>query len=52
MRLGDDDLSDFAGLSKLARLTLQETDVTPAGVAALQAKLPNCKIVWDGVAAP
>ena len=52
MRLGDDDLSNFAGLSKLAQLTLQETDVTPAGVAALQAKLPQCKIVWEGVAAP
>ena len=52
MRLGDDDLSDLAGLSKLARLTLQETDVTPAGVAALQARLPNCKIAWDGVVAP
>jgi eukaryotic-like serine/threonine-protein kinase len=52
MRIGDDDLSCFADLSKLARLTLQETDVTPAGVAAFQAKLPNCKIEWEGIAAP
>jgi hypothetical protein len=52
MRIGDQDVTDFANLSKLARLTLQETDVTPAGVAALQAKLPKCKIVWEGVAAP
>ena len=52
MRIGDDDLANFVDLSKLTRLTLQETDVTPAGVAAFQAKLPNCKVDWEGIAAP
>ena len=52
MRLGDDELMRFVGLSKLTQLTLQDTDVTLAGVEELKTRLPNCKIDWDGVAAP
>jgi hypothetical protein len=34
-------------LSQPAKARVRGTKVTPAGVAALQKALPNCKIEWD-----
>jgi hypothetical protein len=46
------DLSPLAGMSTLGNLALKNTNVTAAGVAALQEALPNCKIEWDEPARP
>ena len=41
------DLTPLHDNQNLKALWLDSTQVTAAGVAALQAKLPNCKIHWD-----
>ncbi len=41
------DLSPLEGCKSLTSLSINATKVTPAGVAALQKALPNCKIEWD-----
>ena len=41
------DLSPLADCKSLGILGVTSTKVTPAGVAALQKALPNCKILWD-----
>jgi serine/threonine protein kinase len=41
------DLSALYGCQTLSYIYLKSTKVTPAGVAALQKALPNCKIEWD-----
>jgi formylglycine-generating enzyme required for sulfatase activity/serine/threonine protein kinase len=41
------DLSSLEDCKKLTSLSVIQTKVTPASVAALQAKLPNCRIEWD-----
>jgi len=41
------DLSPLEECKNLVRLTVTDTKVTPATVAALQKALPNCKIDWD-----
>jgi serine/threonine protein kinase/Leucine-rich repeat (LRR) protein len=41
------DVSLLANFNSLAKLTLGNTKVTAASVAALQQALPNCKIEWD-----
>lgn len=46
--LDDRALEPFRNLSNLATLEINGTQVTAAGVAALQKSLPNCKIQWDG----
>ncbi len=43
----DADLEHLAALTNLRNLSLRQTKVTAAGVAALQKALPNCKIDWD-----
>ncbi len=42
------DLSPLEGCKSLGTLHIKHTQVTAAGVAALQKALPNCKIEWDG----
>jgi Leucine-rich repeat (LRR) protein len=44
------DLSPLMSCASLSTLKVANTKVTPASVAALQAKLPNCNIEWDGPA--
>ena len=44
------DLSSLQNCTSLRSIYLHNTKVTPAGVAALQNALPNCKIDWDGAA--
>ncbi len=46
--LSDAGLAHLHGLSNLQFLSVKETAVTEAGVQELQAKLPACKISWDG----
>ncbi len=46
------DLSPLTRLTTLGSLMVQRTKVTPAGIAALQTALPNCKIEWDDPAKP
>ncbi len=46
------DLSPLADCMELTNLSVQQTAVTAAGVAALQKALPNCRIVWDEPAKP
>ena len=46
------DLSPLTKLPKLDKVNVRGTKVTPAGVAALQKALPNCKIEWDDPAKP
>ncbi len=46
------DLSPLEGCTSLTSLSVIATKVTPAGVAALQKALPNCKIEWDDPAKP
>ncbi len=41
------DLSLLASMPTLGNLDVRRTKVTPAGIAALQKALPNCKIRWD-----
>ena len=41
------DLSPLQDCRSLENLNVKNTKITPAGVAALQKTLPNCKIVWD-----
>ena len=41
------DLSPLEECKNLKTLNLKNTKVTPAGVAALQKALPNCKIEWS-----
>ncbi|HEX3654902.1 MAG TPA: SUMF1/EgtB/PvdO family nonheme iron enzyme [Pirellulales bacterium] len=41
------DLSPLQDCKSLTFLAIERTKVTPAGVAALQKALPNCKIEWD-----
>jgi Ran GTPase-activating protein (RanGAP) involved in mRNA processing and transport len=43
----DKGLENLKTLQNLTDLNLQDTKVTTAGVAALQAALPNCKVVWQ-----
>ena len=42
----------LAECKQLKTLTAKKTQVTAAGVAALQKALPDCKIEWDGAAKP
>ncbi len=44
----DAGLAHLTGLNKLTELRVTGTKVTEAGVKQLAAKLPRCKIVWDG----
>jgi serine/threonine protein kinase/Leucine-rich repeat (LRR) protein len=44
------DLLPLHECKQLTRLSVSETKVTPAAVAALQKALPDCKIDWDGPA--
>ncbi len=44
----DAGLEHLAGLGALRHLLLYKTDVTDAGVKKLAAKLPNCKVEWNG----
>lgn len=44
----DAGLAHLSGLDKLKDLRVSGTKVTEAGVKQLAAKLPRCKIVWDG----
>jgi WD40 repeat protein/tRNA A-37 threonylcarbamoyl transferase component Bud32 len=46
--LTDAALEHLAPLQDLEKLDLRETAVTAEGVKALQAKLPDCEIKWDG----
>ncbi len=46
------DLSALTMCTTLTSVTLYRSSVTPAGVAALQKALPNCKIEWDDAAKP
>ena len=46
------DLTPLEQCRSLTSLKLTDTKVTPAGVAALQKALPNCKIDWDGATKP
>jgi hypothetical protein len=46
------DLAPLHDCGKLDTLTVTNTRVTPATVAALQKALPNCKIEWDDPAKP
>jgi formylglycine-generating enzyme required for sulfatase activity len=48
----DAGLTPLAGLKFLQGLRLSGTRVTPAGVAALQAALPNCRIVLQPATGP
>lgn len=41
------DISILESISTLKTVGLKETSVSAASVAALQAKLPNCKIEWN-----
>jgi Leucine-rich repeat (LRR) protein len=41
------DLSPLTECKELKKLTVPKTQVTAAGVAALQKALPDCKIDWD-----
>jgi Leucine-rich repeat (LRR) protein len=49
---GVSDLSPLQQCKGLAYLVIKTAKVTPAGVAALQKALPNCKIEWDDPAKP
>jgi serine/threonine protein kinase len=42
------DLLPLEGCAQLSELLIRNTQVTAAGVAALQKVLPNCKIDWNG----
>jgi hypothetical protein len=44
----DAGLKELAGLAQLRHLNLRGTEATLAGVAALQKKLPGCKILTGG----
>jgi serine/threonine protein kinase len=46
------DLGPLADCKSLKFLSVTKTKVTPAGVAALQKALPDCKIEWDDPAKP
>jgi hypothetical protein len=46
-KVSDQGLEHLRGLSDLIELHLIKTEVTAAGVAKLQAALPNCKIAVD-----
>ncbi len=46
------DLSPLQDCKSLTKLSVTNTKVTPATVAALQKALPNCKIEWDDPAKP
>lgn len=48
-RISDEGLKHLESLAALTDLRLKGVKrITPAGVAALQKALPNCKILWDG----
>lgn len=47
-RITDAGLVHLASIKSLQKLGLQGTDVTKAGLAQLEAELPNCYIHWDG----
>jgi formylglycine-generating enzyme required for sulfatase activity/serine/threonine protein kinase len=49
-RTSDDGLVHLHRLDQLSKLKLRSTKITSAGIAALQKKLPNCKIEWDDTA--
>ena len=42
----DAGLAHLKGLTKLKRISLEETQVTDAGVKALQKALPDCEVVF------
>ncbi len=42
------DIAKLGNFTKLSWLDVKQMKLNPADVAALQAKLPNCKIEWDG----
>ncbi|MBN8624805.1 MAG: SUMF1/EgtB/PvdO family nonheme iron enzyme [Planctomycetes bacterium] len=46
------DIEVLQNHSSLKNLLIRRTKVTPAGVAALQKALPNCKIEWDDPTKP
>lgn len=46
------DLTPLYGCTALTSLRASQTKVTAAEIAALQAKLPNCKVEWDDPAKP
>ncbi len=46
--VSDAGLDQLRDLRTLEKLNLHQTNVTAAGVAALQKALPNCKIEWVG----
>jgi Leucine-rich repeat (LRR) protein len=46
------DLSPLQDCKSLEHLIVNNTKVTPTGVAALQKAVPNCKIYWDDSANP
>ncbi len=46
------DLSPLQDCKSLSSLSVKNTKVTAAGVAAVQKALPNCKIEWDDPAKP
>ena len=50
--LTDRSLGELSNLKNLTTLNVSQTKVTPAGVAALQKALPNCKIEWDDPTKP
>ena len=50
--VSDDGIQTLATLKSLRSLVLRKTPVTPAGIAALQKALPNCKIAWDDPTKP
>ncbi len=57
LNLSDANLSDagieqLTGSAALARIVLNRTSITSAGVAALQKALPSCKIEWIAAAKP
>jgi formylglycine-generating enzyme required for sulfatase activity len=43
----DKSLEHLKPMQKLTELHLEETKVTAAGIAALKAALPNCKVTWE-----
>ncbi|WP_145054569.1 hypothetical protein [Lignipirellula cremea] len=44
----DAGLPELAAMPQLRSLVLLVSDATPAGVAALEAKLPDCRIQYIG----
>ncbi len=47
-QIGDASIEIIAGWAKVKHVRLQGTKVTAVGLTRLAAKLPECRIEWDG----